>query len=174
MWKFVAYFLILWPDTIPVPSHVDESIFRGLQQASIELDLASKDEHWVDNFRTEVNYARSTWELCRGCPPSRTEHMFPISFEAAAVYCSAAERWDKHLTMIWETQSWQHDAVNVALADSTWRWEAWLALRSVKGSDSTSAKRQALGELRRLIGEERFWNGIMPAPVPLQFLEEQP
>lgn len=58
------------------------------------------------------------------------------------------------------------------LRDTDWRWDAWDALDGVVISTHPAYKRRWAMKLINCIGEEAFYRGEMPFPIPEWALEE--
>ena len=89
------------------------------------------------------------------------EWRFPVTKELAYHAYRVSQT---HMVWLWDHRHWD----NAWLNDASWRhrcWDLMDDLRRIHPNDK-AAKRRKLTELKRLIGEEWYWRGILPDYLP--------
>jgi len=96
-------------------------------------------------------------------PPLSDRDLFP-----AAAYCAKMGAFNRdyraHLDKVQWVYSEKHWLYTRAIRECDQAWDVW---EKLYGWGSEQAVRMALAELRELIGNEAYYSGRLPAPVPL-------
>ena len=110
----------------------------------------------------------SLWsDPCPGWPQAVEVERFP-PLPVCQAHCEFNDSFRNGLKqrrpyMDWWERRWLFDATEQANGAAY----AWMRLMSAHIEESERARRSHLNDLRWFLGDEDFYNGVMPDPVPL-------
>lgn len=162
------FLIILWLSfpQLPVPATAPEPLAAALVRVACDLDLSTPNEGWrAAAFASDLNWTRYAWRDLWDCPPSWDNQRWPplAECEHALAANSAYAQWvacQQAMTprhwLAWET----------LLGDCYRRQSAWWAAQQAQVDTSIATRRRSLRALRVALGEQDWWEGRLPAPVP--------
>jgi hypothetical protein len=167
----VAYWLVLtllvWPEELPVPHQAPEPLWRALKEIAWTLELTGPRCPWITDFRSEVRWVRHHMRdaaeypaltECQRLPPAFVIHD-NLAFNRVH-QCYLEARWVVRLQ--------DRDAIEDALQQSRQISRIWEAMAAANADDlNWFCRRQALARLRELLGDEAYYEGDWPFPIPL-------
>lgn len=108
-------------------------------------------------------------ELVDPRPPAEDCYRFPaldvtVRCKMAAHECG---NWAQHR---WPMESWRSEYWKLMRQECAWRWNAWHLLEAVHLAHPQH-RRAALLQLKKHIGPDYYYSGVMPASVPLDLLD---
>jgi len=170
MWHAVIMVVLLSPTP---PSEMERGItvppeaFQALKDICLCLDLWHRlDEGWNPSFQYEMTWAWQTRRDLDGLPPSSDRHRFP-----SPAYAWEMQQFNIDVQTRLTFRSW-HRYAEEGGAQLRQAWTVWGAVRRAGMYNNPRITREALQELKSLIGENEYHLGRLPPHVPLWLFSE--
>ena len=161
---YLLALLIAFPD-VPLPSTVPPAVHDALVQFATRHDLSTPSESWANYpFRSGVQWCSHTLLTLKDCPPSTDSGNFP-----PAEWCdhelarNAAHVRNLEVLADFNPSRWGEYQASILAAGE--RATVWYAARDAQRGHVAS-RRDALGRLKRLVGEADYYAGRLPPGVP--------
>lgn len=172
-WTLALLLILLPPPPEDEPTVVAEPscpvAYQALKDAASLLGLYAREAHWGE-YSVDLRWCQRAIRRSWGCPPASDVHRLP----PLDLCRDRLQFADEHLEWLslqqvvypWrDLDGWRHDAQYC-------RWVWRLLLRAQSSDKDLASRRQALGDLRELIGERRYYAGEFWPWVPLWWFRE--
>ncbi len=159
--------LLYSPAEIPVAPQQSPEMWAALMEVSLALQIVSPAETWAADFASETRYVRHYMRLLADAPPLADADLLP-SRECVLDCRRFSEQYAAHLA------EQQLGCPRLAarqvqvLADAHALRHFWdRAAVATDSGRSWACRRQALTEMRGVIGAEAWYAGRWPAAAPV-------
>jgi hypothetical protein len=159
MRQLMVWLLIVCPVEMPVPHAAGPAWWTALKQASEALELEPAKGRWIDNWHSEVGWVRKYYRELGDAPPLSDALFLPPREEALhllAFYLSE-QLYYQHLGRI---RLHRHEEIQAILEDLRGDAQIWALVESATNAHNAwVCRRQALKQLRELLGPENYYAG---------------
>ena len=144
---------------------------ESVREFDIALELAGPNESF-GGYWPEISYARRALAELYGCPPLADAARFPVKEQADRSRRFASDYHD-YLSSRREVIRYRFDDFTEVMADAKKLLSIWEQVQvAVTPTNSCRSRRLAMAQLREQLGEEAYYTGRLPAPVPVQNFRE--
>lgn len=172
MWKVLVYVLIFWPTEPDVSSEMPPEAWAALKQAAQELEVVGPHESWNGNFAQELLYVRNHVHELAGAPHLIDCQRLPTN-QQAAEYCCINKRLQEALEMEQTIYPWRAAQIDRALAEARQLHCLWSSVQQATcENESWPNRRQALLTILETTGPEGYYQGRLPAAIPMWCLKD--
>ncbi|HEV3118482.1 MAG TPA: hypothetical protein VGY58_15640 [Gemmataceae bacterium] len=158
--ELLAHLLVwLWLSVpgLPAPHRAPKPVWDALKTQARLLEVTGPHEHWIADFRSEVNYVRRHWEELRFAPPLDDAVRFPPKWQTVA-YRRYLDQWERCLEARRAETPWLHDEYAELQRELQ---QAHMLTEELRLANdpcySWVTRRRALQRLREKLGEELYY-----------------
>ena len=167
MWDLLTALLILSPITPPVPHKAPAPAWQALKRVALRLEVVGPGELWIDDYRSEVGYVRTHWRELADAPPLADAYWLPPAAVAREWRCFNL-RYQQGVQQRRAAEAHHREEWSDALQEAEQICEIlFLVETAASPNKSWVCRRQALRQLRELLGPEAYAAGRLPPCVPL-------
>lgn len=156
----------------PLLSYVPWCLHSVIREWAITVEIMDRREtSWFLNdrrtFHTDLKSLAQRWERLADCP-----YLFEIErFPSRELICEGKEFNRSYSTHLNELVLWYPDhwcSINRQIGETEKLYEIWDVVADFRCDYYyITLKRMQLAKLRELIGDEDFYSGYLPPPVPV-------
>lgn len=172
MWHYVVLALIVWPTEPTVPAQAPPEAWKALKDTAKALEVVGPHEAWGSNFNLELRYVRQYWRELQDMPEMAATQMLP-SPDVANQMCAFNRQFQSYLELQQAMYLHRGDSLEEILCETKQLHETWSSARIARcESESWPNRRRALNRIRCYLGNEDFYSGRLPYPVPIQHFRD--
>jgi hypothetical protein len=167
----LAVALITTPQKV-APKHLN-SVFPTVLQVALNWEIADHREVkflLIDTFCGDFELLNKRWDSLYDAPPLHDEWRFPDKQIVDNLMC-LNRAYKNHLENRRSLELVYQQELNELIVEVEHLYQIWDTLRDSKVNYYyVNVRRAALKKLRESIGDEAYYNGQLPSPIPLQRL----
>jgi hypothetical protein len=174
MAHLLALVLLNSPVDMPISEEVFRMILPHLRQIAIDQEILGPQENCLVNHRNyqdDIRLIRARVGMLKDCPSIADSYRYPpkeIIWEMK-IANSKYQRFVEHRLATNPQEWWELDQI---LQETRLIHRLWdLAYNARSESLAMSYRREALREIRNLIGPEAYYEGYLPPCVPVWRLQ---
>ncbi len=141
----------------------------ALRASALGHGLCGRETAWIVNFQSEANWCRNRLTYVYACPMLHWANALPKSDEIARVL-PVIRQFTTHAVKSLEVCHASDEPILRSQVDAGWALLGqWTDMATARDrSRPWATRRRALEDLRRAIGDERFYRCVWPPPLPME------
>lgn len=160
------YVLLCLLGIVMPPQKATPGQWAALKRIALVTEIAGPHESWGE-FPNEINYCRRFAQLLHDAPPLADAGRLPGGAQESIWLA------DRFCCYLEDRPQVQSDAVRRALKRTCWCRLVWQQIYAAKEpSAAWSSRRNALKELRQMVGPAAYYTGQWPTAIPMEYLRE--
>ena len=170
-----VYALICDPTTT-IPTDVDEEFLELTRKVAEKLEIYDRKEEYYTLFRLtfqfkmDIETIRERYQIIKDAPFISDSYRFP-NYNSITFYLTFNRDYYKEIakTLTFPWENWKE----VTLEETLRLYDIWFQIRECVNERRTIFfRRKALKETKELLGENNYYHGIFPPPVPIWRFKE--
>lgn len=154
-----------------IPKETPVTCKTSIRKFAKELDLYEISEAApLENFKEQITCLREAFWKSYNCPPSKDVEKFP-SYDCICQLRHFKHKHKEYLELRALTFPSEKDKCDLLIEEIENAWGPWDKLSDANMNYPLYQKRAYLGELRSIIGRDRYNNRAMPAPFPVTLFQ---
>lgn len=167
MWDLLTVLLIVSPVAPPVPHRAPAPAWQALKRVAGQLEVVGPKERWIDDYCSEVSYVRGHWRELADAPSLADAEALPPAAVARDWRCFNL-CYQQALQRRRAVELHRREELDDALHEAEQLGEVlYLVEAATCPARSWVCRRQALRQLRELLGPEAYAASELPPCVPL-------